>query len=507
MEHPHPRIIRHQRHARALVLAQQVSVGEVRDHLVAVRGDHLETHAVQVNRVLVLGHVLQFENVALALLKLGNRAVGTGLVGDVPGLAVDLPQARRFAVIDRHRTDPFEIEVEFLGIRQVRLGDRVGGQRRWPFGGRIGIGDGAEGAQAHRAVADGELFTGRRCLDRQTNTHARAQPVFLAQWARLDGVAVQRVDLRVDVGNVDAIGQRVVEIEQAHAGDLPGRQIDHRLGHAVDRRQAPGGAATRGFTGYAERHEGALFVHVPAFQAQGALVFETGRLALFDDQRAHQATAEFFAAVHVWVIPVAAGVRHAEFVIEVFAGQHRQLRDVRDAVHFQRQADAVPVNGGGDRQVVDKAHPQPLTLAHTQLGARRRGAKCPGFGFVAWHQFHVQRRGDQFVIVPGFSLGNFPQPVAIAATGTDAHYGQARETTQDLSTGKGSGHNNLTYLPQARGPQRADTIHLTRLNSKASHCRMAEFKGFGWVTTTLYTPKITVGGVLAPIVVGQLQRG
>ena len=56
-----------------------------------------------------------------------------------------------------------------------------------------------------------------------------------------------------------------------------------------------------------------------------------------------------------------------------------------------------------------------------------------------------------------------------SATGTDAHYGQAGKTTQDLSTGKGSGHNNLTYQPQAQGLQRADTIHLHRLNSKASH--------------------------------------
>ncbi|MCY1248940.1 hypothetical protein D9M72_624320 [compost metagenome] len=107
-----------------------------------VRGDDFEAHAVQVNRVLILGHVLQFENVALALFQLGNRAVGAGLVGDVPGLAVDLPQARRLAVVDvdRHRADPFEIEVEFHGIGQVRLGNRVGRQCRRPFARCVGIG-------------------------------------------------------------------------------------------------------------------------------------------------------------------------------------------------------------------------------------------------------------------------------------------------------------------------------------------------------------------------------
>jgi len=129
----------------------------------------------------------------------------------------------------------------------------------------------------------------------------------------------------------------------------------------------------------------------------------------------------------------------------------------------------VPVDGGRDRQVVDKAHPQPFALTHTQLGAGCRGAERPGLGLVPRHQLHVQRCSDQLVVVTRFGFGDFPQPVTVGATGTDAHYGQACKTTQDLSTGKGSGHNNLTYLPQAQGLQRADTIHLHRLNSKASH--------------------------------------
>ncbi|MOA67057.1 hypothetical protein D3C78_1940580 [compost metagenome] len=58
---------------------------------------------MQVDRMLVLGHVLQFEDIALALLERGDRAVGAGLVGDVPGLAVDLPQARWRTVVGVHR--------------------------------------------------------------------------------------------------------------------------------------------------------------------------------------------------------------------------------------------------------------------------------------------------------------------------------------------------------------------------------------------------------------------
>jgi hypothetical protein len=83
--------------------------------------------------------------------------------------------------------------------------------------------------QTHRAVAQRQLFTRRRRLDRQANAHAGAEPVFLAQRPRLDRVAVQRIDLRFDAGDVEAIGQGVIEVEQAHAGDLPGGQFDHRL--------------------------------------------------------------------------------------------------------------------------------------------------------------------------------------------------------------------------------------------------------------------------------------
>ncbi|MNQ95861.1 hypothetical protein D3C85_1114390 [compost metagenome] len=277
---------------RALVLAQQIGVGEIRNDFVPIRGNDLEAHAVQVNRVLILSHVLQFENVALALFELGNRAVGAGLVIDVPGLAVDLPQAGRLAVfdIDRHRADPFEIEVEFLGVGQVRFGHRVGGQRGWPFVWRIGIGHRTERPQAYRTVAQGQLFTGRRGLDRQANAHAGAEPVFLAQRARFDRVAVQRIDLRLDTGNVQTIGQGVVEVQQPYPSDLPGRQVDDRQRHSVDGRQAPRRATTGRFTGNAEFDEVALFIDVPVFQAQGLFVFETGWFAFFDNQRSDEAT-------------------------------------------------------------------------------------------------------------------------------------------------------------------------------------------------------------------------
>ncbi|MNM59012.1 hypothetical protein D3C81_702560 [compost metagenome] len=118
-------------------------------------------------------------------------------------------------------------------------------------------------------------------------------------------------------------------------------------------------------------------------------MLEAGGLALLDDQRADQAFAKLFGTVHMRVIPIAAGIRHAELVIEILTRQYRQLRDVRHAVHFQRQANAVPVNGGGHRQVVDEAYAQPVALTRAQLGTWRRGTKGPGLGRVTGHQLNI----------------------------------------------------------------------------------------------------------------------
>ncbi|MNY05682.1 hypothetical protein D3C86_1384120 [compost metagenome] len=205
--------------------------------------------------------------------------------------------------------------------------------------------------------------------------------------------------------------------------------------HAVDGAQAPHRTAARRLARHAEVAEGALLVDMPALQAQRALVAEAARLALLDDQRADQPAAELFAAGGVRVVPEAAGIRHAEAVVEVLAGQHRQLRHVGHAVHLQRQADAVPVDGARLGQLVDEAHPQPVALAGAQLEARRLAAVGPGAGLVPGHQLDVQRRGDQLVVV-GSGLGRPPQPVARAATG-EAEHAETGQAGEHLSAGEG----------------------------------------------------------------------
>ncbi|MCY1530754.1 hypothetical protein D9M68_659560 [compost metagenome] len=174
---------------------------------------------------------------------------------------------------------------------------------------------------------------------------------------------------------------------------------------------------------------------MPAFQVERAFVPEPRRLALLDDQRTDQTATQLLATGGVRVIPEATGIRGLEPVVEVFARQHRQLRDIGHAIHLQRQADTVPMDGGRHLQPVDETHPQPLALPGANLQARRLATIGPGRGDMPRHQFEVQRCGDQFVVI---LAGNqrTAQPIAHAA-GAKAEHTEASQTGKNLSAGKG----------------------------------------------------------------------
>ncbi len=78
--------------------------------------------------MLVLAEVAQLEDVVPVLLQRGDRPIRTGLVVDIPGLAVDLPEAVGATLFDilRQRAGPFEIETQRLGALQIGLGNWVG---------------------------------------------------------------------------------------------------------------------------------------------------------------------------------------------------------------------------------------------------------------------------------------------------------------------------------------------------------------------------------------------
>jgi hypothetical protein len=68
----------------------------------------------------------------------------------------------------------------------------------------------------------------------------------------------------------------------------------------------------------------------------------------------------------------------------------------------------------------------------------------------------------------GVCIGHLAQPVTRRATGPHANHHKTGQTTEYLSTGKGHELNYLTYQPQARSLQKANTIHLRLRNSKGS---------------------------------------
>lgn len=260
-------------------------------------------------------------------------------------------------------------------------------------------------------------------------------------------MAIDGIDPRLAVGQVETVGDGVVDVQQAHPDDLPGRQVDGRHMLAVDRRIAPAGAFSRGLARHAEGGEGALLVHVPGLQAENLLVAEPGGFALLDDQRADQSAAELLAAHQVRVVPVAAGVLGLELVDEALARLHRRLGNVRYAVHLDRQADAVPVDGGRFVQPVGEAHPQPLALLRPQLHAGALAAIGQRRTAEARDDLQVQRRGDQFVVVLLRHLRT-RQPEARTA-GAEADHRQPGEAAEHLSTGKC--HGAFTFAGTAAG--------------------------------------------------------
>ena len=66
------------------------------------------------------------------------------------------------------------------------------------------------------------------------------------------------------------------------------------------------------------------------------------------------------------VVPIAAGIRRREAVVEAVPRRDCRLGQPGNAVHRIRHAEAVPVDGHVGHQLVDEPHPQLLTSLHPQ---------------------------------------------------------------------------------------------------------------------------------------------
>ncbi|MNT25250.1 hypothetical protein D3C72_1607600 [compost metagenome] len=138
-------------------------------------------------------------------------------------------------------------------------------------------------------------------------------------------MAVQGIDACLGARQVEAIGDGVVQVQDAQAHHLAGGQVQGRRRLAVDGGQAAAGAFAGGLAGHAEGREGALLVHMPGLQAEHFLMLEAAGFALLDDQRSDQAAPQLVGAGQVRVVPEAAGIVGLEAVIEIFARQDGQL--------------------------------------------------------------------------------------------------------------------------------------------------------------------------------------
>ncbi|MNO82245.1 hypothetical protein D3C76_735140 [compost metagenome] len=94
----------------------------------------------------------------------------------------------------------------------------------------------------------------------------------------------------------------------------------------------------------------------------------------------------------------------------------------------------MPVDGGRLVQLVGETHPQPVALTGAKLHARGLPAVGQARGLESRHQFKIERRGDQLVIVLGDHFR--PRQPDARAAGAKAEHGEASEAAKYLSAGE-----------------------------------------------------------------------
>src|SRR5690606_24851721 len=164
-------------------------------------------------------------------------------------------------------------------------------KRRVSARARSGSGTGLAGSAGGQAPAASDEATAFRVARRngplRTGTSVPAAGTRMARSVRMPGPS-----------------QSSLSSGRGALGVPSGAQLQCRIMLAVDRGQGSRRAAPRRFARHAEFGEGALRIHMPVLDAQGALVAKARGLALLDDHRTHQAPAQLLAAGHVRVVPV-----------------------------------------------------------------------------------------------------------------------------------------------------------------------------------------------------------
>ena len=120
-------------------------------------------------------------------------------------------------------------------------------------------------------------------------------------------------------------------------------------------------------------------VEQPVVEYEGLLAIHLRRLGLFHDQRPMQAAGDLHPGPVMRVVPVGSGIGRHEIIVESLTRRDGLLRQARDTVHRVVDADAVPMDGGRLRQVVDQPPLHPFAPAHPD-GRAGRAALIPPDG-------------------------------------------------------------------------------------------------------------------------------
>ncbi len=93
-----------------------------------------------------------------------------------------------------------------------------------------------------------------------------------------------------------------------------------------------------------ERQKLAIIADAPVFQDHHDVIVEA-ILRVLDDQRADEPPPHLFGGVAMRVEKERTGIRWHKAVVERLTRLHRQLREIRHAIHRVRPAYAMPVDG------------------------------------------------------------------------------------------------------------------------------------------------------------------
>ena len=142
--------------------------------------------------------------------------------------------------------------------------------------------------------------------------------------------------------------------------------------------------------------EYAVAIEADVAQDERELVGDTHAVGrIVDQQRTVEAKPHLRRGHHVRVIPVESRIAHHEVVGERLAALDLRLRDVGHAVHLNRHAHAMPMDGRRLRQVVGEVHDDAVADVGADERSRDPAVVGPGPDRLAGRHLDIGDAGGQ----------------------------------------------------------------------------------------------------------------